>query len=425
MNLLKVDDLAEALAKLTARAACVQPPVEEASLEQCLGRTLAADIYAEENIPAFARAVMDGYAVRAADVQGAGESIPAFLSVAGEVRMGEEAGFALGAGECAYVPTGAMMPAGADAVVMEEYCEKASPGKIAAYKSEAPGSNVAAAGEDMKKGELVLRRGRRLKPQDLGLLAALGRAQVSVYRPYRVFIISTGDELAGPEEEASGGRIRDVNTYGLIGKAAAAGFVISGRQRVKDEEELLAQAVEEGKQKADIVVVSGGSSKGRRDVTATVIEQAASSGVFTHGIAVKPGKPTILGVDEPSATVLAGLPGHPVAALMLFELIVGGLWRAQTGQEPRRGIRARLSINLPATPGRQTFQLVKLRTDGAAANGAAAGYAGVGGGEGNIAEPVLGKSGMIYTMSRADGYIVIDKNREGLKQGEAVEVFLF
>ena len=134
MNLLKVDDLAEALAKLTARAACVQPPVEEASLEQCLERTLAADIYAEENIPAFARAVMDGYAVRAADVQGAGESIPAFLSVAGEVRMGEEAGFALGAGECAYVPTGAMMPAGADAVVMEEYCEKASPGKIAAFR---------------------------------------------------------------------------------------------------------------------------------------------------------------------------------------------------------------------------------------------------------------------------------------------------
>ena len=201
--------------------------------------------------------------------------------------------------------------------------------------------------------------------------------------------------------------------------------MISGRQRVKDVEELLAQAVEEGKQKADIVVISGGSSKGRRDVTAAVIERAASSGVFTHGIAVKPGKPTILGVDEPSATVLAGLPGHPVAALMLFELIVGGLWRAQTGQEPKRGIRARLSVNMPATPGRQTFQLVKLRTDGAATNGAGAGYAGAGGGEVNIAEPVLGKSGMIYTMSRADGYIVIDKNREGLKQGEAVEVFLF
>ena len=292
---------------------------------------------------------------------------------------------------------------------MEEYCEKSSDTKLAVYKSEAPGSNVAADDEDVKKGETVLLRGHRLKAQDMGLLAALGRNNIKVYKPLKVFIISTGDELLGPEEKSIPGKVRDVNSYGIAGMAAKFGFETAGIARVRDSRDELAGAVEDAKGKADIIVISGGSSKGRKDITAEIIDKAASSGVFTHGIAVKPGKPTILGVDIPSRSVIVGLPGHPVAALMLFDLIVGGLWREKTGQDRPVSVWAQINVNIPSSSGRKTFQLVNLISSG----------------EENIAQPVLGKSGMIYTMSRADGYIIIDKNQEGLKKGQNVQVFIF
>ncbi len=409
MELLKVDDLEEALSKLTREAEKITIETEECDIFHSFGRTLAEDIVSEENIPGFARSVMDGYAVRSQDVQGAGESIPGFLEIVGEVQMGNSADMEISAGQCVYVPTGAMLPKGSDAVVMEEYCEKSSDTKLAVYKSEAPGSNVAADDEDVKKGETVLLRGHRLKAQDMGLLAALGRNRIKVYKPLKVFIISTGDELLGPEEESIPGKVRDVNSYGIAGMAAKFGFETAGIARVRDSRDELAGAVEDAKGKADIIVISGGSSKGRKDITAEIIDKAASSGVFTHGIAVKPGKPTILGVDIPSRSVIVGLPGHPVAALMLFDLIVGGLWREKTGQDRPASVWAQINVNIPSSPGRKTFQLVNLISIG----------------EENIAQPVLGKSGMIYTMSRADGYIIIDKNQEGLKKDQNVQVFMF
>lgn len=409
MELLKVDDLEEALSKLTREAEKITIETEECDILHSFGRTLAEDIVSEENIPGFARSVMDGYAVRSQDVQGAGESIPGFLEIVGEVQMGNSADMEISAGQCVYVPTGAMIPKGSDAVVMEEYCEKSSDTKLAVYKSEAPGSNVAADDEDVKKGETVLLRGHRLKAQDMGLLAALGRNRIKVYKPLKVFIISTGDELLGPEEESIPGKVRDVNSYGIAGMATKLGFETAGIARVRDSRDELAGAVEDAKGKADIIVISGGSSKGRKDITAEIIDKSASSGVFTHGIAVKPGKPTILGVDIPSRSVIVGLPGHPVAALMLFDLIVGGLWREKTGQNRPVSVWAQINVNIPSSPGRKTFQLVKLISSG----------------EENIAQPVLGKSGMIYTMSRADGYIIIDKNQEGLKKGQNVQVFMF
>ncbi len=409
MELLKVDDLEEALSKLTREAEKITIETEECDIFHSFGRTLAEDIVSEENIPGFARSVMDGYAVRSQDVQGAGESIPGFLEIVGEVQMGNSADMEISAGQCVYVPTGAMLPKGSDAVVMEEYCEKSSDTKLAVYKSEAPGSNIAADDEDVKKGETVLLRGHRLKAQDMGLLAALGRNRIKVYKPLKVFIISTGDELLGPEEESIPGKVRDVNSYGIAGMATKLGFETAGIARVRDSRDELAGAVEDAKGKADIIVISGGSSKGRKDITAEIIDKSASSGVFTHGIAVKPGKPTILGVDIPSRSVIVGLPGHPVAALMLFDLIVGGLWREKTGQNRPVSVWAQINVNIPSSPGRKTFQLVKLISSG----------------EENIAQPVLGKSGMIYTMSRADGYIIIDKNQEGLKKGQNVQVFMF
>lgn len=409
MELLKVDSLEEALEKLEKNSKSIEIEKELVPLEQSFGRTLAEDVTADENIPGFCRSVMDGYAVHAADLQGAGESIPAFLETVGEVKMGQAAEFEIEPGQCAYVPTGGMLPKGADAVVMEEYCEKLPGGKIAVSKSEAAGSNVALEDEDVAKGEKILKRGRRIKPQDMGLLAAAGKARVLVYKPLKIFIVSTGDEIIRPQDETEPGKVRDVNTYGLMGMALDLGFEVVGRAKAGDDLKELEAIICSAKATADVIAISGGSSKGKKDLTAEAIDRMASSGVFTHGIAVKPGKPTILAVDEPSRTVIAGLPGHPTAALMLFDLIAGGLWRQKTGAENRRCVSAEISVNMASSPGRKTFQLVKIVPCQSG---------------GNIAQPIPGKSGMIYAMSKADGYIVIEKNREGLKRGETVKVYL-
>lgn len=407
MELLKVDSLQKALEKLIDKSAGIMPKTETVSLEKTLGRILAEDVISTENLPGFRRSTMDGYAVVAKDTGGASENMPAFLKIAGKVDMGEETAFVLGEGECAYVPTGAMIPEGADAVVMEEYCEKFTAEQIAVYQSVAQGNHVVAPDEDIASGETVLSRGRKIKPQDMGLLASIGRTSVEVYKPWNCYIISTGDELTPPEAPAQKGKVRDVNTYGLIGMAANSGFEIKGFERIKDEEIALEEAVERGKAAADVVIVSGGSSKGQKDATAKVLDKVSSSGVFTHGIAVKPGKPTILAVDEPSESILVGLPGHPVAALIVFRQIVAALWNYKVGAEEELSTIAEFDTNLAASPGRTTFQLVKLSKTK----------------EGNIATPVLGKSGLIYTMSQADGYVIIDRNSEGLRTGQKVGVY--
>lgn len=407
MELLKVDSLEKALEKLIDKSVGIKPETEKIKIEKALGRILAEDIRSGENIPGFRRSTMDGYAVVAADTNGAGESMPVFLEIAGNVEMGEDTMLILEEGQCAYVPTGAMIPEGATAVVMEEYCEKFSETQTAVYQSAAEGTHIVRPDEDIVLGETILRRGRKIRPQDMGLLASVGHTEIEVYKPWNCYLISTGDELIAPEEPSQKGKVRDVNTYGLIGMAVSFGFEVKGFERIADEEGLLEEAVERGKRVADVVIVSGGSSKGRKDATAKVLDKLSSSGVFTHGIAVKPGKPTILAVDELNGSILVGLPGHPVAALIVFRQIVAALWRYKTGAEEELSVIAEIDTNLASSPGRKTFQLVKLtKTE-----------------NGDIATPILGKSGLIYTMTKADGYIIIDRNLEGLKAGEKVKVY--
>lgn len=407
MELLKVDSLQKALEKLIDKSAGIMPQTETVTVENALGRILAEDVTSGENVPGFRRSTMDGYAVIAKDVTGASESMPGFLKIIGKVEMGEEPAFALQEGECAYVPTGAMLPEGADAVIMEEYCEKFTIDQIAVYQSIAEGTYVVEPDEDISCGQKILSRGRKIKPQDMGLLASVGRTTVKVYKPWTCYIISTGDELTPPDAPQEKGKVRDVNTYGLMGMAASYGFEIKGFERIQDEENALEVAAGRGKAIADVVIVSGGSSKGQKDATAKVLDKVSSSGVFTHGIAVKPGKPTILAVDEPSESILVGLPGHPVAALIVFKQIVAALWNHKVGAEEELSTIAEFDTNLAASPGRTTFQLVKLSKTK----------------EGNVATPVLGKSGLIYTMSQADGYVIIDRNSEGLRAGQKVEVY--
>ena len=409
MKLLTVDTLEEAREKIMRRAQSWPLKIETIPLSETIGRVLAEDIIAVCDIPGFRRSTVDGYAVVAADTAGAGETIPVFLKHTGSVSMGKPADFSIRPGECAYVPTGGMLPGGADAVVMVEYTE-VSGVNVAVYEAAAPGAGTVEAGEDIRQGGLLLCRGTLIRPQETGALAAAGITEVPVFVPIKFTFISTGDELVPPEQNPAQGEIRDLNTHTLKALAEKHGFRVIGVRLLPDDEEQLETVFRETLVSSDVVIISGGSSQGEKDLTARVIDRIAKPGVFTHGLAVKPGKPTILGWDEETKTLFAGLPGHPVSAMMVFELLFGRLMDG-VFNTPRREfpVPARISCNIPGSPGRTHCQPVILRNE-------EGGYS---------AEPVFGKSGMITILTRADGYIIIDLNKEGIKKGESVLVYLF
>lgn len=409
MELLKVDTLEQAREKLMRAVGedwgkSCRVPVTEA-----LDRILAEDVYGVLDIPGFRRSMVDGYAVQAKDTMGAGESIPVFLRVIEDVAIGTRAGSVIVPGTCAYVPTGGMVPEGADSCVMVEYCEQFDEDHIAVSQPAAPGRHVVEAGEDSQKGALLLRRGTRLRPQEIGALAAEGLTHVKVYAPLKIFIISTGDELTAPGETLRHGKIYDINTYALTALARKHGFLVSGTRTVPDVYEDLRHAILEAKEESDIVLVSGGSSKGKKDMTALLMDELSDPGVFTHGLALKPGKPTILGLDQKSRTLMIGLPGHPVAAMAVFEMLPVWLKRQREGEPEKLPVPAVLSGNVPGTPGRKMLLFVELtRTE-----------------EGYLAGPVFGKSGLMSTMTRADGYAVVELNQEGLRAGDRIWVQIF
>ena len=413
MKLLNVDTVEAAREKL---AACTQDwtlPVEKVPVSCAAGRVLAEDIIAAENIPGFRRSTVDGYAVVSADTAESGESIPAFLKLAGSVEMGKAANFSINRGECAYVPTGGMLPGGADAMVMVEYTGSVTAGAgkktIAVYEPAAVGRGVAEADEDICRGETALRRGAVLRPQEIGVLAALGIEQVPVYGPLRLALFSTGNELAAPGTAPALGEIRDINAPALRALAPRRGFTVTVQRTIPDDAALLEQALRGALDAADVIAVSGGSSQGEKDAAAEVFSRIAEPGIFTRGLAMKPGKPAILAYNRVTKTILAALPGHPVPAMLVFETILSPLFRSLSGQREPFPVPAVFSQNLAAAPGRACYQPVMLRF----------------GSGGYIAEPVFGKSGMISTLAYASGYIIIDLNKEGLRQGEAVWVHLF
>ena len=419
MKLLKVDTLESALDKLETamrEGGAGEPEREYVPVLQSLGRIASEDVLSCEDIPGFDRSTMDGYAVISRDTQGAGETMPTFLELAGEVKMGEKPEFSLTSGQCAYVPTGGMVPEGADAVAMVEYCQPFGDDRIAVYSPLSSGHNMVRAGDDVSRGEKLISRGHRIRPSDMGLLSAAGKTEIKVYKPWKVYIISTGDEIVPPEVMPLPGQVRDVNSAGILGEALACGFEIRGLEVVRDRQDVLADKVRSAMSECDVVVISGGSSQGKKDATEAVIDSLTSSGAFTHGLAVKPGKPTIIGFDEPTECAVIGLPGHPVAALLLFRLIVAGIWKRLTGlaeTEKEISVDAVMASNIAASPGRKTFQLVRLDYEHIDLETGLP-----------QAVPVLGKSGLIRTMSAADGYVVMDVNDEGLRSGERVKVCL-
>jgi molybdopterin molybdotransferase len=407
MELLKVDSVSLAREKLLSNLKTRTAQTMHVRLCLAQNYILANNIIATEPVPAFRRSTVDGYAVRANDTSGASEGLPVFLEIAGEVMMGSDPGFKLDSGQCAYVPTGGMIPEGADAMVMVEFCELFEQRQAAVYSSTAPGRHIVMVGEDIRQGELVLRRGVRIRPQEIGVLASLGITEVEVYKPWKITIISTGDELVPPDVIPTPGQIRDINTYSLTALAVKQGFEIRGSKVLTDNEDELREAIMNAMQECDVVIVSGGSSQGKKDATKKIIDEIASSGVLTHGLALRPGKPTILGYDEGTDTLLTGLPGHPVAAILVFEMLINWLWKQLTKQPADPSVFARITSNLAGAPGRTTCQLVRLIRQG----------------NEYYAEPIFGKSGLITTLTRADGYILIDQNKEGMNKDEIVEVF--
>ncbi|MET0135408.1 MAG: gephyrin-like molybdotransferase Glp [Kibdelosporangium sp.] len=379
--------------------------VTSAPLLDALHRVPAADIPAPGALPGFARSTVDGYAVRAADTYGASEGLPSYLDLAGAVRMGTAPDIVVPPGGCVAIPTGAVLPDGADAVVMVEYTAETMPGTIEVTRPVAPGAGLVRADEDVAAGAVLVAGGRPLRAPDLGLLAAAGVTTVPVHARPRVAIISTGDEVVPPSTPTlSAGQVRDATASALAGLVFDAGGepVIAGI--VPDDRDALEKALRMALADADMVVVSAGSSVGARDETAGAV--AALGEIWCHGLAIKPGKPTLLA--DCDGVPLIGLPGNPLSALVVFRMVgVPLVWRLAgcSTPPPEPSTRARLSRDLASVAGRLDVVQVTVR-DG-------------------VAEPLFGPSALLSVLTRADGYIVVPEPATGLDGGSEVAVGLY
>ena len=399
---------ADALALLMRHLPAPAVLAEEVETGAALGRVTASPVRAPESLPAFPRATVDGYAVRAGDTFGASDSLPAYLAVAGESPMGGAPDFGLKAAQAALIHTGGMLPDGADAVVMLEYTQVARPAEVEVLRPVAPGETVVQPGEDVQRGQIVLAGGVRLRPAEIGGLMALGLTRVTVARRPRVGILSSGDEVIDPALTPRPGQVRDINSYSLSALVEAAGGCALRYGILPDRREALESALRAAWDECDLVVVTAGSSASTRDLTAQVIDGLGRPGVLVHGVNVRPGKPTILGVcgERP----LIGLPGNPVSALVIARLFVIPLVERLLGLAPgpRLSITARLTVNLPSQAGREDWVPVRL----------------VDGPDGWQAEPIFYKSNLIFTLAQASGLLHIPPDATGLEAGSAARVEL-
>jgi len=382
-------------------------PVETVMIEEAYGRVTAEDIVSPEDLPGFERSTVDGFAVKAQDTFGAKESSPAYLTVKGDIPMGAIPDFSLSNGEAASIATGGMLPEGADAVVMIEHVNLVSQDLIEVLKSVSPGENVIFRDEDAKKGEVVIKAGHRLKPQDIGGLAGLGITTVKVIKKPVVSIILTGDEIIPHTEKVTPGKVRDVNSFTLAGLSYENGAVPLKMGIVKDEYNELRATVSKAYNLSDIVLITGGTSAGVKDLTAKVIDELGSPGVLFHGASIKPGKPVIGAVCN--GKPVFGLPGHPVAVYICFELFVKPVINYMLGLKDKnfkKTVKAKISRSIHSQAGREDFIRVYLEER-----------------NGEIwATPLLSKSGLIMSLVKAQGIVHIPSQLLGLSEGEEVFV---
>lgn len=374
--------------------------------EKALGRVLAGDITAAEDIPPFSRSLVDGYAVKVKDTYGARETNPAFLYVVGQVAVGEDSLMSVQEGQAIYVATGAMIPDGSDGVVMQEYTRLASDA-VEITKTLRKGENIVFAGEDIRRNSIVLGKGTHLGPFDAGVLAALGVKEIEVFHRPRVGLISSGNEIVSIHTAAPPpGTVRDINRYTISGLLERLGCEVTFLGIARDTIEDISEKLTRGNE-FDLILVSGGSSKGQADYMTDCIEGLGGNILF-HGINIKPGKPTIFA--RLNGKPVFGLPGHPVSCSMVVIRFVSPLIKRMKGDTSPDipAVRGILSTNVPSSYGVEEYVRVRVEnTD-----------------NGLSVIPLFGKSSVVSTLSKADGYIVISEGREGLEQGESVEVHL-
>ena len=377
-----------------------------------LNRVLSTEIVSLEDLPYFPRSSMDGYAVRARDTFGASEHLPAFLEVEGEVLMGLAPAGAVKPGKAIRISTGGMMPEGADAVVMVEYCHSLDEKTIEVIRTVSPLENVISPGDDFKKGALIFEKGHVLRPQDLGLLAGLGIQNIFVFRKPNVAIISTGDEIVTIDQRPEPGQVRDINSYTLSAFCSQLGAVPVSMGLCRDNFSDLRGMVARGLEGSDTLWISGGSSVGVRDLTVKVLESFCDMEILAHGISISPGKPTI--IARIGSRAVFGLPGHVASAMVIAEVFLNPFLSRLSGEAVASGdnhfyIQAELERNIESASGRDDYIRVKLdKRDGR-----------------YFAGPIFGKSGLISTLVEAHGLVKIDRNTEGLYKGQIVDVMLF
>src|SRR5438309_1401784 len=384
------------------------PPVttERVPTVRARGRVLAEDLYSAVDLPHFHRAAMDGYAVKAKDTFGASQSLPAYLKLAGVMEMGKEAAQALETGSAVRISTGGRMPPVADAVVMVEDTDETDASLVEIHRGVSPWQNVIQIGDDIKKGEMVFQRGRRLRAHDLGALTGIGISSVPVYKQPRIALISTGDEIVDADTDPLPGQVRNINQHSLAGLIEECGGELKDWGVVRDDKDQLTKAIGEALEWGDLVLLSGGSSMGAKDIALETILSFADSEFVFHGISISPGKPTIFA--KACGKPILGLPGYPVSALVIFDLFGAPMIRrlggenVETLQRFSRAVRANLKTNIASQIGREDYVRVILERQG----------------DRWVATPLPSKSGAIFTLVKADGMVRIDMNQDGLEQGE-------
>ncbi len=383
---------------------------EQVSLSTSAGRILADDLYAKENLPAFRRSMVDGYAVKSTDTFGASEQSPILLGYQGQVEMGKKSDQTLHDSMALYVPTGGEIPTGADAMIMIEHSERLGP-DVAVFTTPRQGEHIVEIGEDVSADVCVLSKGTYLAPHHMGLLASLGISEVNVIRKPRVAILSTGDELVAVDEMPSYGQVRDCNRQIIESVVVACGCEVTRTDHIADDFEALKIALSHAVNLSDLVILSGGSSAGTKDMTQSLIEShSGQSNVFIHGLAIKPGKPTIIGSADHKPVI--GLPGHPAACFITLKALVEPFvkeWIGQVEQTVKR-VPCISDFQLYAASGRDVYQLVRLRETS---------------GNGELtAEIVYGKSGMVSALANANAYVVVPMQHEGVMKGDALVAYL-
>ncbi|WP_027180207.1 gephyrin-like molybdotransferase Glp [Maridesulfovibrio bastinii] len=384
---------------------------ESVSIEEACGRFAAVDILSPEDLPPVNRSCMDGFAVNAADVFGSGESEPSYLECVAELGVDQYPDFEISPGECARIATGGTLPEGSDAVVMVEHTGIMGADTVEIRKSAAPGENVMLKGEDCAKGKAVLKEGQKIRFQDVGLLAALGISEIKVHKKPSVGILSTGDELTDIKSGSIPGKMRDVNSYTLRCLVEKAGGIPQNYGIIGDNLEALKSALKKALAENDLVLLSGGSSVGVRDFTVQAIEEMKDSAILAHGVAISPGKPTILGKSE--GKPILGLPGQVTSVqIIMLVLVIPFIKHISGSKNPFKGrvlIPAELARNTASKQGREDYVRVKLEKR-----------------ENNLplAHPLIGKSGLLRTMTEAEGLMVIAEDTEGSYAGKQVEIWL-